>query len=288
MKPPTGSAGALFPRKPPHTLNGCPMRAADNRRSWLLKAAACATLMTSVLSLRPRGAVAQDSAEPTPLLTIRPGDARVGSWQEQTLRNVTPNQFAVVADGSRTVLRITSQGSASSLVFRLGKGSGLMRTPAETRPLRLLWSWRTSAFPKGAMFGEKAGDDFAGRVYVMFDYPIDKVPGAQRWLLRLVRAIYGEDVPVAVLCYVWDEHVAADTLRDSPFTSRVKMVVVQRGGPANVWHSVQRDVYRDFQRAFGAEYGAGMPEIRAVALAADTDQTGSSVESSFGDLKFGN
>lgn len=265
------------------------MRAAEHRRSWLLTAANTCVLATlTMLGLRPGRAMAQAAVEPTAFSALAAGDTRIGGWQEQALRNVTPNQHILVADQSATVLRITSQASASSMIFRLSKGRGLLRAAAETRPLRLLWSWRISDFPKGAQFGEKAADDFAGRVYVMFDYPIDKVPGAQRWLLRLVRAIYGEDVPVAVLCYVWDERMAVETLRDSPYTSRVKMIVVQSGGPTNTWRTIQRDVYQDFQRAFGAEYGAGMPEIRALAVAADTDQTGSSVETSFGDVKFGN
>ena len=233
-------------------------------------------------------ALARTAADLPAFSSMKPGDGEFRGWQEQTLRNVTPNQHGIVSGEGGAVLRILTQASASSLIVRLPPGAGLQRAADDSRPLRLRWSWRTSQFPKGAVFGEKSGDDFAGRVYVMFDYPIGKVSGAQRWLLRLVRAIYGDDVPVAVLCYVWDEQMAVDTLRDSPYTSRVKMIVVQRGGPTSAWHTVERNVYRDFSRAFGEEYGAGMPEIRAIAVAADTDQTGSSLETWFGDVKLGN
>jgi hypothetical protein len=63
--------------------------------------------------------------------------------------------------------------------------------------------------------------------------------------------------------------------------------MVLRSGPRpGAWWSEERDLQDDFQRAFGAEHGPGMPPIAAVALAVDTDQAGGEVNGFFGDLVF--
>lgn len=214
--------------------------------------------------------------------TAQPGTVLPAGWREQTLRNIKPNQVDVVSDAGTPVLRFASDSAGSSVVHTLDPAL----QPAKRAQLR--WRWRTSGFPRGAQLGDKSNDDFAARVYVIFDYPIEKVPSGQRWLLRMARGIYGEDIPLAVICYVWDRQAAVETLVDSPYSSRVKMLVARSGDLPGRWFNEQRDVERDFQRAFGAEHGPGLPPVKAIALAADTDQTGSALETWFGDVSIVN
>ncbi len=207
-----------------------------------------------------------------------PGPVLPSGWQEQRVRSAEANRFSLVQDEGRTVLRIASRQSASSLLHRL------------TPPLpasRLAWSWRTDAWPSGlGSFGDKAGDDFSLRLYLMFDYPMAKVPLGQRLLIQMARGIYGADVPAATLCYVADPRVPAETLRVSPYTSRVQVMVVRSEHKPGAWWAQERDLLADFQRAFGAEFGQGVPPVAAVALAADTDQGGGQLDAWFSDLRW--
>ena len=216
------------------------------------------------------GGVARFSLSP-------PGGAAPAPWAEQRLRDVAPNRFTLVDDDRSTVLQIDTNSSASSLVHPV---VGDARAYG-----RLRWRWKVSAYPANAGFGEKAGDDYAARVYVMFDYPLRKLPLQQRLLLGLARTVYGEDVPAAALCYVIDPRAPAGTVIDSPYTARVKMIVVRSEPRPGRWWEEERDLEQDFARTFGAEHGPGMPPIKAIALASDTDQRGARLQARFGDVQ---
>jgi hypothetical protein len=198
-------------------------------------------------------------------------------WTEQRLRGVAPNRFALVRDETGVVAQIDSASSASSLVHPVD-GPG-------RRATRLRWRWKVSGYPAAERFGDKPGDDFAARLYVLFDYPLDRVPFAERVLLRVARAVYGNSVPAAALCYVLDPRAPAGTAIDSPFTRRVKVVVVRSDAAPGRWHAEERDLSRDFAQAFGDEHGPGVAPVSAIVIAADTDQGGGQVRAWFGDVE---
>jgi hypothetical protein len=52
------------------------------------------------------------------------------------------------------------------------------------------------------------------------------------------------------------------------------MLVSRAQAQAGRWYQETRDLAADFQAAFGAEYGAGLPPIEAIAVGADGGQTG--------------
>lgn len=210
--------------------------------------------------------------------SVTPGPDLPPGWQEQRIRSIEGNRFRLVAGQGQSLLQIQSSRSASSVLLRLAP---------DTRPARLAWRWRTDAWPTGVgAFGDKAGDDFSLRLYLMFDYPMDRVPVGQSLALRMARALYDPTLPAATLCYVADPRVPAGTLMASPYTSRVQVMVIRSAASPGAWWDEERDLRADFQRAFGAEYGPGMPPIAAVALAADTDQSGSRLTSWFSDLRW--
>jgi hypothetical protein len=202
---------------------------------------------------------------------------KASGWHEQGIPGVTANQHAVRQEAGRFVLEVRSTGSASSVVHLLPMGAA--------DATRLTWRWRTDGYPAGAAFGRKSADDFAGRVYVMFDYPMSKVPLGQRVALAVARALHGGMLPAAALCYVWDPDAPVDMSGDSPYSARVRMIVVRSGRQTGRWLDESRDLRRDFSRMFGDEYGQGIPPILAVGLAADTDQTGSRVVTDFADVR---
>jgi hypothetical protein len=129
----------------------------------------------------------------------------------------------------------------------------------------------------------KAGDDYAARIYVMFDYPLEKLPFGTRTKLRLAESIYGQKIPTAALNYVWDNRQPIGTIQPNTYTDRARMVVLQSGGArAGQWVTETRDLAADFRAAFGEE----APDAVAIALATDTDNTGESATAWYGDIEF--
>ena len=214
-------------------------------------------------------AVARFSSSP-------PGTALPLGWLHQTLPGVErPNRFDLVSENGQSVLRIVSDHSASTLAFPLHAN------PAET-PL-LSWRWKISRAVDGSDFRQKSGDDYAARVYVLFDLPPDRLSLGDRLKISAARLLHGVDIPAAALCYVWGNRQAAGESGWNPYTDRVRMLIVDSGnGYAEQWRSVTRDVAADFAAAFGEP----VPPIAGIAVSTDTDNTGEAVETRFGDLRF--
>ena len=127
----------------------------------------------------------------------------------------------------------------------------------------------------------KLGDDYSGRMYVFFDVPLESLSFIDRSKIRLARMLAGADVPTAALCYVWDNNHRIGYSAWSPYTDRVRKIVLQ-SGPANVgkWMSEARDVAADFRDAFGFE----APAVTGVAVGNDADNTDDHVTTWFGDV----
>ena len=173
------------------------------------------------------------------------------------------------------MLRADSERGASGL-------SRPIRIQATELPW-LRWRWKINNLIDGADLRKKDGDDFPARVYVMFDYPLERLPFMERSKLRMARALFDPDLPAATLCYVWDGKAATETIVSSAYTDRVKVIVVESGGSrVRQWLDVERNIARDFRAAFGED----APPVRGIAVATDTDNTGSFATAYFGDISF--
>jgi len=205
-----------------------------------------------------------------------PGSAFPGGWMQQMLPGVErENRFELISDEGSTVLRILSERSASSLAF------ALRLDPAKT-PL-LKWRWRVSNALAGSDLRVKTGDDYAARVYVLFDLPTERLSLGDRIKISAARLLHGADIPAAALCYVWGTRQATGESGWNPYTDWVRMIVVDSGNErAGQWREVERDVAADFKAAFGGP----VPPVSGIALGADTDNTGERVETRFGDIHF--
>lgn len=205
----------------------------------------------------------------------QPGAPLDAALRVLSIPKIKPNNFSLVDDAGTTVLKIESDNSAASV------GLPLPFDPGNT-PL-LSWRWKISRALDRADINTRTGDDFAARVYVFFDVPLTSLSFTDRTKIRLARLIAGSDVPTAAICYVWDNQAAIGYNRWSPYTDRVRVIVLQSGGDkANQWVNETRDVAADFRAAFG--YSA--PRVTGVAVGNDTDQTGEQVTTWFGDVTF--
>jgi hypothetical protein len=106
----------------------------------------------------------------------------------------------------------------------------------------------------------------------------------QRVRISIARAIYGRDVPTAAICYVWDNRHPPGTAAWSPYTDRVRIVVLESGAErAGQWTEERRDLIADYRAAFGAK--ARLHHVSGVAVGNDTDQTASAATAWFGDVR---
>lgn len=226
-----------------------------------------------LLALLPVLALA---AQPSRFSSAAPGTAVPAGWSVQSIPKVErQTRFDLVDDSGGTVLRARADNAAASLRH------GLSIDPVALGQLR--WRWKTGHVLDKADLTSKSGDDYAARLYVFFDRKPAQMSFGERIAYKLGRARYGDQLPAAALCYVWDNKQPVGTIRDNAYTGFVKMIVATSGGAKQgQWVTLQRDVAADYKRAFGS----APPRITGIAVAVDTDNTGESTISYFGDIRF--
>jgi hypothetical protein len=170
------------------------------------------------------------------------------------------------AGGGERALRIESRASYAMLVHEL--------PPAPpSAQARLRWRWRVDEPVAGADLRAKAGDDTALRVCALFDAPLEALAFAERARLQLARALSGQALPSATLCYVWDAGLAPDTVLANVYSARVRYWVL---GPARLgeWSAHERSLAADYRRAFADEARGPPPPLVGIGVGADSDNTG--------------
>lgn len=119
----------------------------------------------------------------------------------QTFKDVPPVHYRLTREGGVQVLEAECRAGASGWLWR--ETVELRRTPA------LAWRWKVGELPGSASEREKAGDDFAARVYVVLD------GGWAPWRTRS-------------LVYVWARHEPAGTDWPSAYTAQAHIVALFR------------------------------------------------------------
>lgn len=229
-------------------------------------------LLLLALAIALSGELCAQSALPR-FSALPPGTEATG-WKPYTLGGkAAPADFRLVELDGRTVLRAQATNAASALIHE-GRFD-----PAATPWLN--WRWRAERLPEGGRFASRDGDDYALRIYVLFDYELAKLPFAARTRIRLARVFWGDRIPTAVLCYVWDTRAAPGSRAWSAYTDRVRMIAVEGGGtPAGQWRSASRNIADDFREAFGED----PPAVTGIVVASDSDNTHGEALGYFGDL----
>src|SRR5262245_59587548 len=175
-----------------------------------------------------------------------------------------------------TIFRIINHEGARVLEVRADESYGNLvhdlNGPASNAG-SLSWRWRIELDNPAGDPRKRSGDDHALAVCAMFDLPLSAVPFTERQALRAARVASGEPLPSATMCYTWDERQPAGSVLESPFTRRVRYLVLRGSGePLQQWRQEQRDLRADFLRLFGGEATA-VPPLLAVSVSADADNT---------------
>ena len=237
------------------------------RRGFL---AACAAALT------PRAVYAQAVVEVMRFSALQPGAALPVDYRHLVLSSQKrETEYTLVDDGGRTVLRARANASGSGILREL-------RTEPHRHPL-IAWQWKVMRVLDKGDLRTRAGDDYPARLYVTFDVPAESLSTSERLQLGLARMIHGPDLPAAALCYVWDTKAMRGTIAPNAFTDRVRMIVVDSGmGNAGRWVAYERNILQDYRSAFGGE----APVVNGVIVSTDTDNTGETAETYYGDVEF--
>jgi len=221
-------------------------------------------------------------AAPTPEVPIpkfsaaEVGTAIPAGWEKVELPYGDKNEFQVVVDGKTKVLQIHSQASFGSVAHRLS-------VPVADAPV-VRWRWKVDHALEKARMDTKAGEDFAARLYVAFDFPAEELAPGERVKLSIAGSSVSF-VPAAAICYVWDNHHPVGTSGWSPYFGHVRVIVLESGSArAGQWVDEKRDVEADFVAAYGEKWKGKVPKITGVVAGSDTDQTGETVTAWFGDI----
>ncbi len=203
------------------------------------------------------------------------GTALPDEWKPLTFKKI-PKQtkYEVVRDGDRSVIKASSEASASGLTKEV------KIDPREYPVVR--WRWKVDNLLKNSDVSRKDGDDYPARLYITFEYDPDKVSLSKKLKYKAGRAVFG-DIPIAALNYIWETKTPVGTIVENAFTDFAQMIVVE-SGPQKVgmWIDEERNLYEDYKTAFGEE----PPMINGVAIMSDTDNTKERAVAYYGDIIF--
>jgi len=177
-------------------------------------------------------------------------------WTEKKFNGQTEYTLTTDISSQRNVLLATSHASASGLYFK--QRIDLQKTPW------LNWSWKTNTLLKDLDENSISGDDFVARIYIVLD------GGLAFWKTR-------------ALNYVWSSSHQPHDFWPSPYTANSTMFAVESGDQnLGVWQYYKRNIRQDILTFLGKD----VRYIDAVAIMADTDDSGLSASTAFGDIIF--
>ena len=190
-------------------------------------------------------------------------ESSLKEWQEKIFKNKV--LYTVETEQKNTYLSAKSVEACSGLFYRIS-------FDPKTLPM-ISWNWKVAQFPdksttRGPVETKKGWiekDDYAARVYIIFpSLNFNKTKSIE---------------------YIWDEELPEETITTSPYFKNIKLIVVESGRKnMNKWVLEERNIYEDYKKAFGK---APSRNVGAIALMTDTDNTLSTAEALYKDIKVG-
>ena len=216
--------------------------------------------------LTPYGAGATEIPLPTP---------GSGDWQPLALRGIAnQTRYTLELFEGEETTKAESNCGASGLVLRLD-AIRIDQTPL------LSWRWRVDRGLDLSHEQTKAEDDFAARVYIMFELDKSRASTFQRLRHRLAKLICGEEIPGSALNFVWTSRLPTGTVWDNPFEPNAKMIALAQGTNTG-WRTETVDVAARYRELFDAP----IPPLLGLAIMSDSDNSCQRTEARFANFKF--
>jgi hypothetical protein len=201
----------------------------------------------------------QARTSPAALVVLDAGKVAAG----KTAAVQIPQGWELKVNVGQPDITLSDQDGETALHFRSTKSSYALERAIsiDTAQLPYLsWRWKVTQLPRGGDFRHTSTDDQAAQVMVAFD---DR----------------------HIITYIWDTTAPQGTMESASFIPLVHIsAFVCRSGTAdeNQWLQETRDVAADYRKAFGKT----APHVKGLRLQINTQHTGSSAESYFGEVAF--
>ena len=241
------------------------MRVARQPHSLLL------CLLVACLAL-PASATAAQRTRPLP----HPGTS---PWEPLLFPKIERHTAYQVIQGplGEPSLRSQSDCAASGLVL------SLVDVDSSVTP-RLSWRWRIAQGLTIDNERTRSGDDFAARVYVLFEFDPGRASFRQRAERVVARLLYGRDLPGVAINYVWASRTPTGEGWANPFSETTHMIALRSHSdapPTEIWSHEEVDLLADHRAVFGEP----VPRVAAIALMTDTDNSCSQASAEFADFR---
>lgn len=202
-------------------------------------------------------------------ILFRDDFASLGNWRPLYFPKIPKHTtYTIETNEGDSILVAQSAGSASALVYK--EHFNVYEYP------RARWRWKISNVYNNAPPQKKSGDDYPIRVYIVFKYDPETAGVIDRVKYSVAKRLYGEYPPHSTLNYVWANDAAQKTIITSPYTDKVKLIALQKGGEkAGTWQNEEINILKDYRAAFGAD----PPSTASIAIMSDSDNTGQSAVS---------
>lgn len=226
----------------------------------------------------PAMQVLENPAPPAEKLTMFSSSTAGGlpqGWKPMVIfKDKKQTQYQVVAEQEKVVLRAYSSNASSGLMQHVS-------IEPETQPW-LHWQWKIGELGEKVSHAQEVMEDAPARIILGFDGDKDSLPFTEQILFETARVLTGHDFPYATLMYEWHGHAPIDTVRHSKRSSRIRTVVVESGaGGVGKWRDFTRNIVEDFQKVYGEKPG----KLIGVGILTDSDYTGETVETWYGDIR---
>ena len=179
----------------------------------------------------------------------------------------------------RPAYRAVSDCGASAMHLALPEDLDLALTP------RLAWRWRIEQGLDIEFEKTKSGDDFAARVYLLFEFDSKSAGPLERLEHALGRRLFGLEIPGQTLNFVWASRAEVGEVWTSPYHAHARLIAVasrsaeaSRGG----WRQTTVDLSDSARRLFDPP-PAGRPY--ALALMVDADDVCARAVAWFSDFR---
>jgi hypothetical protein len=203
--------------------------------------------------------ISQDSAS----YIIQEEFTDLDNWENFSFSgNKKQTKYSIESDSGLSYLRIISQSSASGIIHK-------RQYDPNQHPI-LSWQWRVENVIHKADGKSKSGDDYAIRLFVMFD---DDSAETSFWTSirnSAIGLLYGTEPPESSLCFVWANIEYDEKYFDSPYSETVKIIPIEMGdNRLNTWQSYNINIVDLYKRI----YKRSCPNSAKIAVMSDTDNT---------------
>jgi len=176
----------------------------------------------------------------------------LSGWEEESF--VGNTRYTIISEGEGHCLSAESNATASGFIHEIEYD--LQEWP------RLAWRWKVDGVLEKGDVRSKETDDYPARVYVIFPH----------WFPPKTRSIN----------YIWANRLPQDESIPNSYYAKAIMLAVESGADkAGQWVSEERNVLEDFRKLFGEE----PPEVGAIAIMTDTDNTGERASACYDDIR---